>query len=84
MGYWGCVFSKPGDCSIQAKDESYMTTPNERPRNWVQDHMARYLETGGEDRHIWSGVPTLLLTTTGRNSGKPYTTPLIYGQDGDR
>jgi deazaflavin-dependent oxidoreductase (nitroreductase family) len=29
-------------------------------------------------------VPTLLLTTTGRKSGKQYTTPLIYGQDGDR
>jgi deazaflavin-dependent oxidoreductase (nitroreductase family) len=33
---------------------------------------------------MWSGVPTLLLTTTGRNSGQPYTTPLIYGKDGDR
>ena len=45
--------------------------------------MTRYLETGGEDGHIWSGLPTLLLTTTGRNSGKPYTTPLVYGQYGD-
>jgi deazaflavin-dependent oxidoreductase (nitroreductase family) len=27
-------------------------------------------------------VFTLLLTTTGRKSGKPYTTPLIYGEDG--
>ena len=26
----------------------------------------------------------MLLTTTGRNKGSPYTTPLIYGQDGDR
>jgi deazaflavin-dependent oxidoreductase (nitroreductase family) len=46
--------------------------------------MRRYLETDGEDGHIWEGVPTLLLTTTGRRSGKPYTTPLIYGEEGGR
>ncbi len=61
-----------------------MTTPGERPANWIEDHLARYLETDGEDGHIFSGVPTLLLTTKGRKTGDPYTTPLIYGQDGDR
>ena len=25
--------------------------------------------------YIWNGVPTLLLTTTGRSSGEPRTTP---------
>jgi deazaflavin-dependent oxidoreductase (nitroreductase family) len=46
--------------------------------------MDRYLATGGEDGHLWrDGIPTLLLTTTGRKSGKVTTTPLIYGQDGD-
>jgi len=45
--------------------------------------MKEYLETDGEKGHIWQGVPTLLLTTKGRKSGKPYTTPLIYGKDGD-
>ena len=33
--------------------------------------------------YIWNGVPILLLTTTGRKSGRPRTTPLIYGRDGD-
>ena len=64
-----------------------MTTQNEpvrRPPNWRDDHIRRYLETDGADGHIWSGVPTLLLTTTGRRSGKPHLTPLIYGRDGDR
>ena len=61
-----------------------MTTPGGRPSNWVEDHMSRYLETGGEDGHLWNGVPALLLTTTGRNKGNSYTTPLIYGQEGDR
>ncbi len=51
--------------------------------DWIQDHMRRYIETDGEDGHIWNGVPTLLLTTIGRKSGKPQSIPLIYGRDGD-
>jgi deazaflavin-dependent oxidoreductase (nitroreductase family) len=58
--------------------------PGERPPGWQQEHARRYLATGGQDGHIWEGVPTLLLTTTGRTSGAPRTTPLIYGRDGDR
>jgi deazaflavin-dependent oxidoreductase (nitroreductase family) len=46
--------------------------------------MRRYVASGGQDGHIWEGVTTLLLTTTGRRSGEPRTTPLIYGRDGDR
>jgi deazaflavin-dependent oxidoreductase (nitroreductase family) len=49
------------------------------------EHVRRYRETGGEVGHIWrEGSTILLLTTTGRSSGKPRTTPLIYAQDGDR
>jgi deazaflavin-dependent oxidoreductase (nitroreductase family) len=51
---------------------------------WIADHLKRYLATNGADGHIWNGVPTLLLTTTGRKSGKKGTLPLIYGQDGGR
>jgi proline iminopeptidase len=48
------------------------------------EHVRRYRETGGEVGHIWRrGAKTLLLTTKGRNSGKPTTAPLIYEQDGD-
>ena len=49
-----------------------------------EEHVRRYRETGGEVGHIWNGVPTLLLTTTGRRSGEQRTTPLIYGRDGER
>ena len=50
-----------------------------------QEHVRRYRETGGEVGHIWKeGSTVLLLTTTGRRTGKPGTTPLIYAQDGDR
>jgi deazaflavin-dependent oxidoreductase (nitroreductase family) len=46
-------------------------------------HVESYRSTGGEVGHIWKGVPTLLLTTSGRRSGERHTTPLIYGRDGD-
>ncbi len=48
---------------------------------WIADHLKRYLESDGEDGHIWRGVPTLLLTTTGRRTGEPLQLPLIYGED---
>jgi deazaflavin-dependent oxidoreductase (nitroreductase family) len=47
------------------------------------EHVRRYRETDGEVGYVWNGAPTLLLTTTGRKSGEPRTSPLIYGQDGD-
>jgi deazaflavin-dependent oxidoreductase (nitroreductase family) len=47
------------------------------------EHVARYRETGGEHGHDWKGTTTLLLTTTGRRSGEPRTTPLIYQPYGD-
>lgn len=50
-----------------------------------EEHVRRYRETGGEVGHIWKEDSTiLLLTTTGRKSGQPRTTPLIYAEDGDR
>lgn len=64
-----------------------MSTPRpsgSRSPGWQQEHARRYLATGGQDGHIWEGVPTLLLTTTGRRSGQSRTTPLIYGRDGLR
>jgi deazaflavin-dependent oxidoreductase (nitroreductase family) len=58
---------------------------------WIRDHLQRYLETNGEDGHMWDATlgggtgmcPTLLLTTTGRKSGEPLTLPLIYGRAGE-
>ena len=48
-----------------------------------QEHVERYRATDGEEGHYWRGALTLLLTTTGRKSGEPRTTPLIYGRRGD-
>ena len=48
-----------------------------------QEHVDRYRATDGAEGHDWNGTQTLLLTTTGRRSGEPRTTPLIYGREGD-
>jgi deazaflavin-dependent oxidoreductase (nitroreductase family) len=49
-----------------------------------EEHVRRYRETDGEDGYIWrEGSTILLLTTTGRTTGKESTTPLIFGLDGD-
>jgi deazaflavin-dependent oxidoreductase (nitroreductase family) len=54
------------------------------PRGWVARHISQYVETNGRKGHRWQGVPTLLLTTRGRKTGKLRRTALIYGVDGDR
>jgi len=47
-----------------------------------EEHVRRYRETDGEVGHIWKrGSKTLLLTTKGRKTGEPRTTPLIYEED---
>jgi deazaflavin-dependent oxidoreductase (nitroreductase family) len=50
-----------------------------------REHVRRYQETAGAVGHIWKrGAKILLLTTSGRKTGRPTTTPLIYERDGDR
>jgi deazaflavin-dependent oxidoreductase (nitroreductase family) len=58
--------------------------------DWIKDHLSRYLATNGEDGYLWDAslgggtglVPTLLLTTVGRKSGRVLTLPLIFGRSG--
>jgi deazaflavin-dependent oxidoreductase (nitroreductase family) len=52
------------------------------PTGWVRSHIKTYVESDGKKGHLWRGLPTLLLTTQGRKSGKLRRTALIYGQDG--
>ena len=47
----------------------------------AKEHTQRYKETDGEEGHDWQGTQTLILTTTGRRSGEPRDTPLIYGTE---
>ena len=47
-------------------------------------HVARYLETNGEDGYHWrNGRTVLILFTTGRRSGEPRTNALIFRPWGD-
>ncbi|MBB6348783.1 nitroreductase family deazaflavin-dependent oxidoreductase [Nonomuraea muscovyensis] len=48
-----------------------------------KEHVQRYQQTDGEEGHDWNNTTVLLLTTKGRRSGRPYTTPLIYQRHGD-
>jgi deazaflavin-dependent oxidoreductase (nitroreductase family) len=65
------------------------SAPKELP-SWIQDHVNRYQSTNGADGYWWDAslgggkgqVPTLLLTTTGRKSGRSLTLPLIFGRSG--
>jgi F420H(2)-dependent quinone reductase len=48
-------------------------------------HARLYRMTGGRFLPRWAeGMPVMSLTTTGRKSGKPRSTPVIYVEDGDR
>lgn len=49
-----------------------------------EEHIRRYRETGGAVGHVWrQGSKVLVLTTTGRRSGRPRDNALIYENDGD-
>lgn len=61
-----------------------MTTPVDSPVAWVSDHIARYVETGGQEGHDFHGATALLLTTTGRTTGRQRRTALYYVADGHR
>ena len=57
---------------------------HDSPSEYVAKHIHEYVESNGEKGHNWRpGVPTLLLTTRGRKTGKLRRTALIYGKDGD-
>ena len=58
--------------------------------DWIREHVNLYLQDG-EAGHYWDAslgggegmLTTLLLTTTGRKSGKSLVLPLIYRPTGD-
>ena len=52
-------------------------------RAWTRVHRWVYRHTDGKILSRMRGRPTLLLTTTGRRSGRPHTVPLPYTADGD-
>lgn len=59
-----------------------MSEVHDSPTGWVAEHIERYVKTDGADGHHWQGLSTLLLTTTGRKTGKLRRTALIYREHG--
>ena len=51
--------------------------------DWVAEHTRTYLASGGTEGHESNGVHTLVLATTGRRTGEPRRTCLIYGTSGN-
>ena len=55
-------------------------------RGWhrfTQAHVRAYRASGGRIGRSFKGAPVALVDHVGRRSGKSYTSPLIYGADGD-
>lgn len=46
-------------------------------------HVSLYRMSGGKFANRAAGMPILLLTSTGRKSGKPHTNPVIYLKEGE-
>ena len=82
--------SPVGDAGEAREDTLEKLEGHELP-DWIATHLQDYA-TNPEKAHYWDATfagghaktPCLLLTTTGRKSGKQITMPLIYGKDGDR
>jgi deazaflavin-dependent oxidoreductase (nitroreductase family) len=74
----GLAFAEPGVQTAGLGAEQVYDSP----RDWVSSHIREYVESDGQRGYLWRGMPTLLLTTRGRKSGKLRRTALIYGQDG--
>jgi deazaflavin-dependent oxidoreductase (nitroreductase family) len=53
---------------------------DERNRAVIEEFRANAGRVGGH----WQGRDLLLLTTTGRRSGRAHTTPVAFARDGDR
>jgi deazaflavin-dependent oxidoreductase (nitroreductase family) len=59
-------------------------TEKELPMLYGKQHVERYLATDGDEGFVWrNGTNILILTTTGRRSGEPRSTPLIFREHGD-
>ncbi|GAB2657717.1 nitroreductase family deazaflavin-dependent oxidoreductase [Nocardia goodfellowii] len=53
------------------------------PLDWVAEQTRVYMTSGGTEGHVNDGVHALVLATTGRATGQPRRTCLIYGRSGE-
>ena len=52
--------------------------------SYNDDVISEFRANAGKVGGRWEGRDLLLLTTTGRKSGREHTTPMVYSRDGDR
>lgn len=52
------------------------------PYDFVADHVEQYEASGGTEGAEFNGLPCVVLTTTGRKTGKARKSPLIRVHDG--
>ena len=57
-----------------------MTDANDWNRQIIEEFRANEGKVGGQ----FAGAPLVLLTTTGARSGQPWTSPMMYLDDGGR
>lgn len=69
---------------VDQKNDDHVVDERFRQRSGA--HVARYIETDGEQGYDDNThkAPTLLLTTTGRRTGQPHTAPLYFAEDDGR
>jgi deazaflavin-dependent oxidoreductase (nitroreductase family) len=58
--------------------------PAQTPQEWNQMIVDEFRANAGKVGGPFEGSSLLLITTTGRRSGKRHTTPAAYAVDGDR
>src|SRR3954470_22146989 len=61
-----------------------MLMPDAFVRGYGKAHGRVFRATKGRVGKKWARRPVLLLTTTGRRSGQPRSTMVLYGRDGER
>ncbi|MEU5258239.1 nitroreductase family deazaflavin-dependent oxidoreductase [Amycolatopsis sp. NPDC021455] len=66
-----------------ADDLDRATDTTDSEWDWVAEQTRTYLASGGTEGHESNGLYTLILATTGRRTGVPRRTCLIYGTSGD-
>ncbi len=78
---WRPAFRSGGYAGVMSPGSN----PEYEPSPWevVSDHVERYLDSDGADGADWEGSQVIILSTTGRKSGKLRRTPLIRVSDGD-
>ncbi len=72
-----------GRTSTQLQGRPYPPLVAILARSAIAAHVALYRLSGGKVGGHTQHMPVLLLTTIGRKSGKPHTTPLVYLPDGE-